>query len=571
MMNFSTIKLLLLLLIVSSSFTLAAQNRYSEEEVNREKLLIDASREKILGNYDKAIELLEELIKGDDKNAAAAYEMARLYDAKGDTQAAIKWLKKATANEADNPWYAKMLAEMYQKTGQADKASEIYASLVKLYPQEEDYYFKWAYHLVKSGDLNKAIKVYDDLEKRIGINEETVRRKHSLYLGMGDNKKAGKELENLIDAFPDDVDYRFLLANFHEQTGDKNAAKNVYQEILQIDPDNVEATLALAGSVKSGSDEQQYINSLKPVFEQIDVQLDLKIGKLFPLISKVAESGDKALADETLELTNILEEVHPSNAKVLAAAGDLLYHSNRPLKALEKYEQVLKLDESVFLVWENVMYIHLESDNFPALLKTSEEVMDIFPNKAVAYYLNGVANDELGNHETAADALDQALLMSMRDGRMQYNVQSRLGQVYCHLKKFDQAEDAFLQALELNPKSSDVMAHYGLCLAREGVEEEKALKLGKQAMDLAPNQPKYQALYGRILYRYKSYDDAKTWFDKALADGGSDQYQILEDYGDLLFQTGHAEEALRYWSLAKEKGSPSKMLDKKIANRKLYE
>ncbi len=570
-MNFPTIKLLLLLLIAGGSLPLSAQGRFSEAEVNREKLLIDASREKILGNYDKAIELLEELLKGDGENAAAAYELARLFDAKGDTQAAIKWLKKATANESDNPWYAKMLAEVYQKNGQADKAAEIYAGLIKLHPEEEDYYFKLAYHLVKSGNLDKAIKVYDDLEKRIGINEETVRRKHSLYLGMGDNKKAGKELESLISAFPDEVDYRFLLANFYEQIGNKNEAKKVYQDVLRLEPDNVKATLAMAGSVNNASDEQKYLNSLKPIFAQTDVALDLKIGKLLPIIGMIADNGDVALADEAIALTNILEEVHPDNAKVLSAAGDLLYHSNRPQEALNKYQQVLALDESVFLVWENVMYIHLESNDYPALLKTTEEVMDLYPNKAVAYYLNGVANDELGNHNEAVDALDQALLMSMRDGRMQYDVQSRLGQVYCHLKKFDSAEEAFLQALELNPKSSNVMAQYGLCLATQGIEEEKALKLGKQAMKMAPDQPKYQALYGRILYRYKSYDDAKTWFDKALADGGSDQYQILEYYGDLLFQTGHAEEALRYWNLAKDKGSPSKVLDKKIANRKLYE
>ncbi|GJM33152.1 MAG: hypothetical protein DHS20C18_21530 [Saprospiraceae bacterium] len=570
-MKIPTIKIVVLLLAVCCSLNLSAQGRYSEAEVNREKLLIDASREKILGNLDKAIGILEELLKDDGTNATAAFELGRLYDAKGETESAIKWLKKATSNGPENPWFAQMLADMYQKSGQAENAANIYANLVKTYPKEDDYYLKWAYYLVKSNDLNKAIKVYDDLERQRGINEEVTRRKHSLYVGMGNNKKAAKELENLIDAYPEEIDYRILLANFYQTTGDQSAARQVYQDILAVDPGNVRATLALAGNEKSENDDQKYLQTLTPIFEQSDVALDLKISKLFPFIGKIAENGDVALADDVLALTNILEQVHPGEAKVLAAAGDLFYHSNRPLEALEKYEHVLELDESVFLVWENVMYIHLENNDYSSLLKTTEEVMDIFPNKAVAYYLNGVANDELGNSEDAVDALDQAVLMSAKDGRMQFNAQSRMGQVYCQLKKYDLAEAAFKAALELNPKSADVLAHYGLCLAKEGVQEEKALKLGKLAIDQAPGQPKFQAMYARILYKYKAYDDAKTWFDKALADGGSEQYQILEDYGDLLFQTGHTEEALRYWNLAKGKGSPSKVLDKKIANRQLYE
>lgn len=46
---------------------------------------------------------------------------------------------------------------------------------------------------------------------------------------------------------------------------------------------------------------------------------------------------------------------------------------------------------------------------------------------------------------------------------------------------------------------------------------------------------------------------------------------VLEHYGDVLFQMGDAQGALQYWTKAQEKGGTSEFLEKKIADRKLYE
>ena len=47
----------------------------SEKEVNLQKVFIDASKEKILGNYETAASLFLEVLKEDKDNHAAAYEL----------------------------------------------------------------------------------------------------------------------------------------------------------------------------------------------------------------------------------------------------------------------------------------------------------------------------------------------------------------------------------------------------------------------------------------------------------------------------------------------------------------
>ena len=61
------------------------------------------------------------------------------------------------------------------------------------------------------------------------------------------------------------------------------------------------------------------------------------------------------------------------------------------------------------------------------------------------------------------------------------------------------------------------------------------------------------------------------WLEKALDNGGVSSPTIVEHYGDILFQLGRHEEALTEWNNAKELGSESEWIDKKISDKTLYE
>ncbi len=561
-----------LFLLACLPMALPAQEvRVSEEDVNLQKLFIDANREKLLGNYDNAIALLREIQKKDPKNAAVAFELARSYEATEEDEKAIRAAKDAIEWDPGNTWYLKFLADLYQKLNRNEEAAEAYEQIVKLEPDDEFNYFRWAYFLVRADEINDALKVYDLLEKRIGVNEEIIRRKHSLYLGTGDNKKAARELERLIEAFPTDMEYRHLLASFYQQAGDEKKAEEVYREILAIDPDNAKAQLALAGGAKQPEGELQFLESLKPVFRQEGVNIDLKISQLMPFIQRVADTGDRQLAAAALELSSILEEVHPVEAKAYSASGDLLYYSGKKQEALEKYKKTLELDDTVFLVWEQAMHIYNEERQYKDLLAFSERAMDYFPNQAVAHYLHGVAAHELGDNQEALSALQQALLMSGNNGFLRMQVQSRLGLAYNSMGQYGRADQSFEAALSLNPKSPEVLSQYAYALAERGERLEKAREMAALANDIVPKQPDYLFTYGWVLYQMKDYKKAREWMERALQNGGESNSRILEHYGDVLFQLSETEKAIGYWKQAREKGNGSGFLEKKITDGKLYE
>ncbi|MFN7117538.1 MAG: tetratricopeptide repeat protein [Saprospiraceae bacterium] len=566
------LKTIAVLMAVLTSLAVSAQ-QLSEKDIALQEKFIDASRERILGNYDKAAAIYEDILKEDPNNHAVAYELSRLYDTLDKGDKALEFIKKSISIAPDNEWYQRFLADVYQKQGKNLDAATLYEGLVKKEPDNEYFYHRWAYFLLRANEYSKALKVYDELEKRKGISEDIIRRKHSLYVGLGNNKKAAEELERLIAAFPSNPDYYHSLAGFYEQLGENELAKQVYRRLLAFAPEDPRASMALAGTPKgsAANNDVQYLQSLRPIFQKSDVSIDLKIQKLIPFITKVAETGDATLAAAALELTQILETIHPDEAKSYAASADLLYYSGDKAKALEKYKKTLDLDDTVFLVWEQLLRIYEESRDFANLRKASESAMDIFPNKASIYYMNGIANDELNRPEDALDVLEQATRMVGNDGQLLAKIQVRKGLVYSDLKQIEKSNQAFEQALKLNPKDPIVLNSYSYCLALRGENLDKAKSMAKQANDLVPNNPAYQATYGWVSYKSKDYKTAKEWLQKAIDNGAENEPITLEHFGDVLFQMNDVEGAMQYWNKAQEKGGSSELLEKKITDRKLYE
>lgn len=186
-------------------FTAQAQKTYTEEEITQDRMFLEAYEKKLIGKYEEAIALYEKVYEGAPDNTAAAFELARLYDQQRKSNEAIRWMKRAQSGDPANVYYQEFLAELLQSAGQFSEAAEVYEVLAKK-DRNDYYYYRWAYYLVRANEIDAAIKVYDELEKVAGINEEIIRRKQALYMGKGDTKKAEKEMKKLVDAFPKSVD-----------------------------------------------------------------------------------------------------------------------------------------------------------------------------------------------------------------------------------------------------------------------------------------------------------------------------------------------------------------------------
>lgn len=559
----------LLLVSISISNTFAQKGRITEKEINLQKIYIEANKEKLLGNNEDAIILFSEVIRKQPGNDAAAYELAKLYAKTGDKDKALSYAARAVEYEPNNIWYVEYYAEILTRKGEYEQAAELYKNLTVKYPAKYDYYFEWAYMLVKAGKMTEAIDIYDNLEKKTGVNERTAKRKYSLYLVLGKKKKAEAELQRLINAFPSDISYLQLLAEYYDQQRQPEQAKAIYKKMLTIDPDDAVANLALAETFKKNGNEEKYLTSIQGLFKNPAVSIDMKIKELAPYITKMPQYKNKTtVRSKILDLGETLTQVHSREAKAFSIYGDLLYHADEPEKAVIAYQNTLKLDKSVFMVWEQLMYIQSDLKDADALLETSENAMDLFPNQAVAYYMSGRAYALKNSHSESVDALEQALMMSRRDNAMRGKIYIQLGAEYHYLKEYEKSNSAFEDALAINSRNPLALNGYSYFLCQKGENLEKARQMSSSANQLIENKSEFLDTYGSILYKLEDYKAAERWLKKAVNVDGNSPI-ILEHYGDVLFQLGQEVEAVQYWKKAQNKGGDSPLLDKKIMDNKL--
>jgi tetratricopeptide (TPR) repeat protein len=526
----------------------AVAARMSEKDIQLQEKYMSGVVQQNIGKFEEAAKLFLEVLSKNPKCDACAFQLSRLSDQLKKPQDAFDFAKKAVALDPQNKWYQMHLAETLEKVGRDREAVDLYRKMMEGNAFGADFadelYFRVAFAQMRLNEPTKALKTLDDLEKKIGIDEEISDKKHVIYDELGDKKRAAAELRRLADAFPEVIEYQHAAANYYEKLGDRNAAVQMYERVLKRDPTDSKAQLALAVKTKdssvsnaSGGKDAAFLLSLKGLFAKPEISIDEKIKTILPAAQKIGEHKDKALAAAGLELAEILERTHPNEAKTYALTADMLYHNDRLAESLVKYKRCLELNKTIYAVWEQKMYVEEELGLFDDLLKTSTLASDLFPNQATAFYFNGLANERKGQFGTAIEALEQALLMSAKKPIVRSNTLSELGITLSKLKTYEKSTENFEAALKVEPLSPIALLRFANALAARKVEPERAQQMANQARKIAAEKDP----------------------------------SVLELYGDYLFKTGDRDGAIEMWQLAKEKGSKSVFLDKKIVAKDLLE
>lgn len=87
------------------------------------------------GKYEKAIDLLEKVKKGSQKNSAPYINIAIAYEKMGNLKQAEENLKAALAINPEHPVANNEYALLYRKTGRYDEARQLYERVVSRYPE----------------------------------------------------------------------------------------------------------------------------------------------------------------------------------------------------------------------------------------------------------------------------------------------------------------------------------------------------------------------------------------------------------------------------------------------------
>lgn len=532
-----------------------------------EYLFVEALKQKMFGNAQKAIQLLSGCLEIDPNSSAAMYELANIHAANNDFTSASLLLEKAISLNPKNKWYKVLLAQVYQKTSKFSEAADIYDTLLQDEPENMEYLYLKAALLANSKRFDEAIVAYNAMEKKTGINEQISVAKQQIFVSTGKIDKAFEEIHKLIDSDPTNPQYYGLLADLYQSQGDKENALKYYQKILDLDAENGFVHFSLASYYLENGDMEKSFEETKAGFssESVDVQTKLQ---LFMMLT----SGQSDLSDDQqLELITILLEKHPDEALVHTVYAENLLKKNKFDEARTQLLKAVKIDKDEYAVWERIMFIDNDLQNWDSLYTHTSEIIDLFPNQSQGYFFKAIACVQLEKFEETVKIVDEGLDFVVNNPQLQANFLMLKGEAVYKQNQPDEAFKLFDEAVEIDPENYLTLNNYAYYLSVAGKDLDKAERMSGKVIERFPDNATYLDTHAWVLFKKGEYTLAKFYMDSAIKNGGDDSPTLLEHYGDILFMLEKKDEARLYWEKAKNNGGESEVLLRKINEGKYIE
>lgn len=540
---------------------------YKQMEFDRS--FFDGVKEKMSGNNQRALQNFANCVKVDPNNAAARYELARAYLQVSQLPAAEAEAYKAVKLEDNNKWYKLLLAEVYKYQKKLAPAADMYEKVVQQNPEDAEYYMELANLYLYQNKPNDAMKVYDRMEKQFGTNEDISLQRHRIYLETGKTDNAIAEIEKLIKADPQNISYQYILAETYLNAKQEEKAFQVYETLLQKNPNDGKTQLFMAEYYFRKGEKGKGLETLKKAFASKALDIDQKIKVLYTQYL-MPEGVPEEVKKDAYELTEILVKTHNNDAKVHAIHGDFLYQDKKLEEAREAYRKSVAIKKDIFAVWQQIFFINNELRDNKSQEKETGEALELFPNNSLIYFFNGLAKNDLKKHKEAIDVLESGLALNVDNPALELQYYISLGEANYRLKRYSEMDTYFEKALNLDPNNALALNNYAYYLSVRKEKLDKAAEMSKKSLAIDPNNASFLDTYGWILYIQGKYTEAETYIKKALEQEKASA-EVQEHYGDVLYKLNRVEEAVEYWKKAKASGSDSPNLNKKIADKKLYE
>jgi tetratricopeptide (TPR) repeat protein len=275
-------------------------------------------------------------------------------------KAAIKAFPK------DKALYEKRLVELYASTNRNQEANSLLAGMLKDSPKDPDAIAMRAALMLNTGDLQQINNATNDLQALVTKSPSNHLLRFNLaraLIAKGDLEQARLQLEEAIKLRPDFVVARELLTRVHISRGDSGSALKVADDLIGIDPNNLQAHLARSsgllglGEHDKARDELNLIVKVYP--QNVDARFQVAYlaweQKDFPRAEQIFGDLHKANPEDPRGIVGVVETMasqkHMDQAiatmqKSIAAEPERrdlkLFLANLYVRA-ERYDEAIQL------------------------------------------------------------------------------------------------------------------------------------------------------------------------------------------------------------------------------------
>jgi tetratricopeptide (TPR) repeat protein len=261
---------------------------------------------------------------------------------------------------------------------------------------------------------------------------------------------------------------------------------------------------------------------------------------------------------------------------------DLFYDNKKYDDAIKACKEFLELNNSdptnpinraKPFVMERMVQSLAKKGKTEEALKLAQELVDADEDGWYFVKLKAEVYREAGKLDDAAKTYEDTLerIKKMKDieeerrERFARGVRYALSGVYVDLKKIDKAAEHLQVLLKNDPDNATFNNDLGFIWADHDMNLDEAEKMIRKALDedrkqrkkiedLTPDEDKDNAAYldslGWVLYKKKSYKDAKKYLLEAIEQKEGQHIEILDHLADVHIALGEKDDAIKVWEKA---------------------
>ncbi|BAI79952.1 conserved hypothetical protein [Deferribacter desulfuricans SSM1] len=195
-----------------------------------------------LKEYDKAVEIFEELEKSDNEllKTTAMKQLASIYFDKKVYDRALSYFKKIIEIKNDDVqsyYFAGYLSEILKNY---DEAIKFYKGALKIDSDYTEAKKRLVVIFSKRGEYGKSLELLDSIDKSMR-DVDYYRLKAAIFYDKGEYEKAISVLKEGVKAGNDDEEIYFDLAINYEKLKDVKNAEKYLLKVIEINPRNASA------------------------------------------------------------------------------------------------------------------------------------------------------------------------------------------------------------------------------------------------------------------------------------------------------------------------------------------
>ncbi len=530
----------------------AATRHATSREYNG--LFLEAVGKQSSGDFTAAFDLLTRCAAIDSLAPEAFYLLGVYYADLDLDSLAEACLTRAAALRPANDAYHERLAQWFLQSSDYGRAIDAYERLYANNKSRTDVLelLTRLYHVGK--DYEGVVSAVSRIEQAEGLSEATTLTKMQAYQSMGKKQKAYEALEELVRAYPNDVNVKLMMGNWLAQNGRTDEAREIFLAADATDPANEYVATSLYDFHRTLGED-----SLARIYrDRILLNRHTSLSTKATMLQAIIRDNERQGGDSATVLT-LLDEVirsDPSFADIAELKAYYMTSKNMPQDSIAAaLKQALEADPSRVNPRMQLLQYAWRADDLDAVISICEPALVYNPDEPVFCYHLGVA------HYQQSDTL--AALSAFRLGVRRLDNASAgtdvsalagdfyllIGDIEHQMGNIAHAYEAYDSCLAYTPDKVSALNNYAYFLAIDGGDLKKAEEMSRKAVAIEPNNATYLDTYAWTLFLQERFSEAKTYIDRTLecADSADIDATLYDHAGDIYSAIGDADAALNFW------------------------